>query len=149
MSATRPIDMTAWLRQVFTNREVFGLVLRRGAPGLPYGEGTVWEGPPNAQAAGFSWNTLNYAGNEVISITANPLRKILIIQNTGAVPIAVSFGITAKYMAGAGLQGLVLGPGTGGAGDSLFADRETPTNAFYIDLNVTGACAVVQGTPGV
>jgi hypothetical protein len=153
MSATRPIDFNAWLRQVLATRGVYGLIVRGGHAGqLPYSESEVWEGPPNASAAGFSWNTLNYAGNDELSIAANPLRKVLIVQNTGPVPIAVSFGITAKYMAGGvGMQGIALGPdpATNGAGDSLYIDRNCPTNAFYIDLNVTGACSVTQGTPGV
>jgi hypothetical protein len=143
--ATSPIDLPAWMRQVLQQRETYGLVInKQGFVSVAYNEDEVFGAPPNAQYSGYAWNTQNFSGPGVISIAANPQRKFLFIENNSTTPVAVSFGITAKYSA-TSPQGHIL-PGTVGA--FLYADRAVPTNSIYIDLNVSGIVAVTQGVPG-
>ena len=140
MPATSPIDEQSWRRQVAQNLEKFGTLLLGGRPRLPYDEKTVYGAAPNAQGTGFSWITSNYApGNTVLSFAANPLRRILIIENLTTTPIAVSFGQTASV---ANNQGHILTT----KGSVLYIDINTPTNQFYVDANGS-SFAVTQGTP--
>ncbi|MGH9780195.1 MAG: hypothetical protein ACRD33_00115 [Candidatus Acidiferrales bacterium] len=142
--ATSPIDMPAWLRQVMQQREVFGVILKHGAGNPAYSEDTVWQGPINPVTGElYNWNAQNYSGNSVISIAANPQRRVLIVENLTATPIAVSFGQTANYSANAAqVVGLVLST----LGSVLYIDRVCPTNSIYVDLNDSAVC-IVQGTP--
>jgi hypothetical protein len=141
-------DLPALLEQIAASREVYGFLLpipsKRGYPGPAFDESQFFGAAPNPNALGYDWNCQMYSGNEVVTLTGNPLRRLLIIENLTTTPVAVSFGIPANY-GGTPAQttGLVLTT----TGSVLYVDRNCPTNTIYIDVNGS-TVAVVQGTPG-
>lgn len=139
-----PVDLHAFMREVMQGRECYGLLFTPVPQGrVAYDERTIFNGPANINYQGFAWNTLNYSGNQVIKLAANPQRKVLIIENIGTVNIAVAYGVTAVVGATpAGTIGHIVLPN-----GYIYTDRDCPTNDVYIALN-NSAVTVTQGVPG-